>query len=103
MHALHSTGGLDDVPSSPARRSPLRARIGSSPNYTLKPSNSFEWRKTIFDMVTSIGIRNAKVPTPLWDTPYASLNVVFLFVLSQVIQDLAIPQASQELFDPIEA
>ncbi|GJS06798.1 reverse transcriptase domain-containing protein [Tanacetum coccineum] len=37
------------------------------------------------------------------DTPCASLNVVFLFVLTHVIQDLAILQASQELFDSIEA
>ncbi|GKA61822.1 hypothetical protein Tco_0761341 [Tanacetum coccineum] len=35
--------------------------------------------------------------------PCASLNVVFLFLLTHVIQDLAIPQASPELFDPIEA
>ncbi|GJT98960.1 reverse transcriptase domain-containing protein [Tanacetum coccineum] len=56
---------IDDVPSSPARRPPLRARMGSSPNCTLKPSNSFEWRKTIFEMVTSMGIRHTKVPNPL--------------------------------------
>ncbi|GKC00474.1 hypothetical protein Tco_0986610 [Tanacetum coccineum] len=37
------------------------------------------------------------------DTPCASLNVMFLFVLSRVIQDLEIPQASQDLFDPIKA
>ncbi|GJU24554.1 hypothetical protein Tco_1163175 [Tanacetum coccineum] len=50
-----------------------------------------------------MGIRHAKAPNPSRDTPCASLNVVFLFVLSHVIQDLEIPQASQELFDPIEA
>ncbi|GJX88869.1 reverse transcriptase domain-containing protein [Tanacetum coccineum] len=36
----------------------------SSPNCTLKPSNSFEWRKTIFETVTSIGICHAKAPNP---------------------------------------
>ncbi|GKA68392.1 hypothetical protein Tco_0768309 [Tanacetum coccineum] len=61
----------------------------------LKPLNSFEWRKTVFEMITSMGIRHAKAPNPLRDTPCASLNVVFLFVLSQVIQNLEIPQASQ--------
>ncbi|GKB91178.1 hypothetical protein Tco_0963450 [Tanacetum coccineum] len=30
----------------------------------LKPSNSFEWRKTVFEMITSIGIRHAKAPNP---------------------------------------
>ncbi|GJY13464.1 hypothetical protein Tco_0382773 [Tanacetum coccineum] len=38
--------------------------MGSSPNYTLKPLNSFEWRKTVFEMVTSMGIRQAKAPNP---------------------------------------
>ncbi|GJX31885.1 putative reverse transcriptase domain-containing protein [Tanacetum coccineum] len=37
------------------------------------------------------------------DTPCASLNVVFPFVLTYVIQDLAIQQPLQELFDPFEA
>ncbi|GJZ77272.1 putative reverse transcriptase domain, ribonuclease H-like domain protein [Tanacetum coccineum] len=37
------------------------------------------------------------------DNPYASLNVVFPFVLTWVIQDLAIQQLSQELFDTFEA
>ncbi|GJT82775.1 hypothetical protein Tco_1057117 [Tanacetum coccineum] len=61
--ALESIG--DDVPSSLSRRPPFRARMGSSPNCTLEPSNSFE------------------------HTPCASLNVVFLFVLSQIhIEDL---------------
>ncbi|GJV79490.1 hypothetical protein Tco_1515360 [Tanacetum coccineum] len=55
---------VDDVPSSPAQRPPLRARMGSSPNCTLKPSNSFEWRKTIFEMVANMGIRHAKAPNP---------------------------------------
>nr|GEU33265.1 hypothetical protein [Tanacetum cinerariifolium] len=32
--------GIDDIPSSPPRRTPLRARMGSSPNCTLKPLNS---------------------------------------------------------------
>ncbi|GKC92757.1 hypothetical protein Tco_1158199 [Tanacetum coccineum] len=103
MHTLHSTKRLDDVPSPLAQRPPIRARMGSSPNCTLKPSNSFEWHKTIFEIFTSMGIHHAKALNPSRDTPCASLNVVFLFVLSQVIQDLAIPQASQELFDPIEA
>ncbi|GJR39941.1 hypothetical protein Tco_1215625 [Tanacetum coccineum] len=34
--------------------------MGSSPNYNQEPSNSFEWRKTIFGMVTSMGTRHAK-------------------------------------------
>ncbi|GJY91702.1 hypothetical protein Tco_0507484 [Tanacetum coccineum] len=38
--------------------------MGSSPNCTLKPSNSFELRKTVFEMVTSMGIRYAKAPNP---------------------------------------
>ncbi|GJS79410.1 hypothetical protein Tco_0729291 [Tanacetum coccineum] len=38
--------------------------MGSSPNCTLKPSNSFEWRKIVFEMVTSMGIRLAKAPNP---------------------------------------
>ncbi|GKC14135.1 hypothetical protein Tco_1010917, partial [Tanacetum coccineum] len=74
---------------------PLRAQMGSSPKCTLKPSNSFEWRKTIFEMVTSMGIRHAKAPTPY--------GMAFDETRAEVIQDLAIPQASQELFDPIKA
>ncbi|GJV48246.1 hypothetical protein Tco_1438458 [Tanacetum coccineum] len=58
------TKGLDDVPSSMAWRHPLRARMGSSPNCTLKLLNSFKWRKTVFEMVTSMGIRHAKAPNP---------------------------------------
>ncbi|GJT06633.1 hypothetical protein Tco_0841095 [Tanacetum coccineum] len=65
MLTLHSTRWLDDVPSFPAQRPPFRARMGSSPNCTLKPSNSFEWHKTIFEMVTSMEIRHTKVPNPL--------------------------------------
>nr|GEU59868.1 hypothetical protein [Tanacetum cinerariifolium] len=34
--------------------------MGSSPDYNQQPSNSFKWRKTIFDMVTSMGIHHAK-------------------------------------------
>ncbi|GJV22634.1 hypothetical protein Tco_1375329 [Tanacetum coccineum] len=40
------------------------SRMGSSPNYTLKPLNSFEWCKTTFGVVTSIGIHQAKAPNP---------------------------------------
>ncbi|GJV90249.1 hypothetical protein Tco_1538062 [Tanacetum coccineum] len=61
---LEHTTATDDVPPSSSRRPPLRARMGSSPNCTLKPSNSFEWRKTIFKMVTSIRIRHVKAPNP---------------------------------------
>ncbi|GJR08237.1 hypothetical protein Tco_0790889 [Tanacetum coccineum] len=39
---------------------PFEARMRSSPNYNLKPSNSFEWCKTIFGMVTSMGICHMK-------------------------------------------
>ncbi|GKC53156.1 hypothetical protein Tco_1075901 [Tanacetum coccineum] len=95
MHTLHSTGGLDNVPSSSAQRPPLRARIGSSPNCILKPSNSFEWRKTVFEIVTSMGIRHTKVQT--------LCGKAFNETRAKVNQDLAIPQASQELFDPIKA
>ncbi|GJW29235.1 reverse transcriptase domain-containing protein [Tanacetum coccineum] len=33
------------------------------PNYTIGSSNSFEWRKIIFGMITSMGIRHAKAYT----------------------------------------
>ncbi|GJR76067.1 hypothetical protein Tco_0088432 [Tanacetum coccineum] len=33
------------------------------PNYTIGPLNSFEWRKFIFGMITSKGIRHAKTYT----------------------------------------
>nr|GEY31019.1 hypothetical protein [Tanacetum cinerariifolium] len=39
---------------------PFEARIGSSPDYNQQPLNSFEWRKTIFGMVTNMGICQAK-------------------------------------------
>ncbi|GKE25143.1 hypothetical protein Tco_1436655 [Tanacetum coccineum] len=39
---------------------PFEAQIGSSPKYTIQPSNSLEWRKIIFGMITSMGIRQAK-------------------------------------------
>ncbi|GJV73425.1 reverse transcriptase domain-containing protein [Tanacetum coccineum] len=81
----------DDVPSSLAWRPPLRARMGSSPNCTLKPSNNFEWRKTVFEIVTTMGIRQTLRGKAFDETR------------AEVIQDLAFPQASQELFDPIEA
>nr|GEZ46049.1 ribonuclease H-like domain-containing protein [Tanacetum cinerariifolium] len=32
-------------------------------NYTIRPSNSFEWRKFIFEMITSMRIRHAKAYT----------------------------------------
>ncbi|GJU74871.1 hypothetical protein Tco_1266276 [Tanacetum coccineum] len=81
----------DDVPSSLAWRPPLRARMGSSPNCTLKPSNNFEWRKTVFEIVTTMGIRQTLRGKAFDETR------------AEVIQALAFPQASQELFDPIEA
>ncbi|GJS75688.1 reverse transcriptase domain-containing protein [Tanacetum coccineum] len=42
---------------------PFEAQIGSSPKYTIQPSNSFEWRKIIFGMITSTGIKHAKTYT----------------------------------------
>ncbi|GJT82585.1 hypothetical protein Tco_1056927 [Tanacetum coccineum] len=69
-------------------------------------SNSFEWRKIIFEMITSMGIRHAKTQTLRGkafdetrvkhiltltpevirrDTLCASFNVVFLFVLTQKV------------------
>ncbi|GJW80132.1 hypothetical protein Tco_0144107 [Tanacetum coccineum] len=33
------------------------------PNYTIRSSNSFEWRKIIFGMIISMGIRHAKAYT----------------------------------------
>ncbi|GJW42084.1 hypothetical protein Tco_0070883 [Tanacetum coccineum] len=38
--------------------------MGSSRNCTLKPLNSFKRRKTVFEMVTSMGILHAKAPNP---------------------------------------
>ncbi|GKD03628.1 hypothetical protein Tco_1178602 [Tanacetum coccineum] len=76
---------FDGVPSSPARRPPFRARMGSSPNCTLKPSNNFEWRKAVFEMVASMGICHAKAPNPSR--------------LSKTWQSLKHPK----VFDPIEA
>ncbi|GJR76253.1 hypothetical protein Tco_0088618 [Tanacetum coccineum] len=46
-------------------------------------------------MVTSMGIRHVKAPNPC--------GKAFDETRAEVIQDLAIPQASQELFDPIKA
>ncbi|GKA71273.1 hypothetical protein Tco_0777412 [Tanacetum coccineum] len=103
--------------------------MGSSPNCTLKPSNRFEWRKTVFETVTSMGIRHAKAQTlrgkafnetraeflqsslKTWDAPTitgfcakASSHPISTHINRwqglQVIQDLAILQAFQELFDP---
>ncbi|GKE77683.1 hypothetical protein Tco_1543803 [Tanacetum coccineum] len=100
------------------------------PNYTMGPSNSFEWRKIIFRMITSKGIRHAKTYTlrgrsstklgqSSWNHPLnrGTLPRLPVFVLGlvpsftpinrwqglQVIQDLAIQQSPQELFDPFEA
>ncbi|GJT19867.1 hypothetical protein Tco_0878573 [Tanacetum coccineum] len=55
---------IAEASSSQPVGTPLRACMGSSPNCTLKPSNSFECRKTIFEIATSIGIRHAKASNP---------------------------------------
>nr|GEW11106.1 hypothetical protein [Tanacetum cinerariifolium] len=54
---------------------PLRARMGSFPNRTLKPSHSFEWRKTVFEMVTCMGIRYAKAPNHLQEGSKTERNI----------------------------
>nr|GEV03014.1 hypothetical protein [Tanacetum cinerariifolium] len=54
---------------------PFKARMGSSPDYNQQPSNSFEWRKTIFEMITSMGIRHPKPYTlrvPITTTMFAA-------------------------------
>ncbi|GJS98563.1 reverse transcriptase domain-containing protein [Tanacetum coccineum] len=62
-------------------------------NYTIRSSDNFEWRKIIFGMITSMGICHAKAYTLRGrsstklgqrDTPFALLNVVFPFVLTQI-------------------
>ncbi|GJR61087.1 reverse transcriptase domain-containing protein [Tanacetum coccineum] len=52
---------------------PFEARMGSSPNYNQTPSNSFEWRKTIFEMVASMGICHTK-PCTLRGGPLTKLE-----------------------------
>nr|GEX57163.1 hypothetical protein [Tanacetum cinerariifolium]GEY54727.1 hypothetical protein [Tanacetum cinerariifolium] len=52
---------------------PFEARMRSSPDYNRQPSNSFEWRKTIFGLVNSIGIRYAK-PYTLHGGPSTKLK-----------------------------
>ncbi|GJW60337.1 zinc finger BED domain-containing protein RICESLEEPER 2 [Tanacetum coccineum] len=42
---------------------PFELKQDPLPNYTKGPSNSFEWRKIIFGMITSMGIRHAKAYT----------------------------------------
>ncbi|GKC92962.1 hypothetical protein Tco_1158404 [Tanacetum coccineum] len=53
----------NDVPASPARRPPLRARMRYSSQFHHGSLNSFEWRKITFGMITSMGIRHAKTLT----------------------------------------
>ncbi|GKD78631.1 hypothetical protein Tco_1341252 [Tanacetum coccineum] len=65
------------------------------PNCTMGSSNSFEWRKIIFGMITSMGIRHVKT--------LILRGKAFDETRAKVIQDLAIPQSPQELFDPFEA
>ncbi|GJS11494.1 hypothetical protein Tco_0368290 [Tanacetum coccineum] len=65
------------------------------PNCTIGSSNSFEWCKIIFGMITSMGIRHAKTLTLRGEA--------FDESKAKVIQDLAIPKSPQELFDPLEA
>ncbi|GJW52093.1 hypothetical protein Tco_0093444 [Tanacetum coccineum] len=65
------------------------------PNCTIGSSNSFEWHKIIFEMITSMGIRHAKTLTLRGEA--------FNETRAKVIQDLAIPKSPQELFDPFEA
>nr|GEW92209.1 hypothetical protein [Tanacetum cinerariifolium] len=45
----------------------------SSPDYNQQPLNSFEWRKTIFGMVTNMGIHHAK-PYTLLGGPLTKLE-----------------------------
>ncbi|GJY53458.1 hypothetical protein Tco_0445122 [Tanacetum coccineum] len=90
--------------------------MGSSPNCTLKPSNSFEWRKNCLRDGYQYGNPPREGPKPfavrhstkLGQRPdLFKLNThdlpLHLSFPAKVIQDLAFPQASQELFDPIEA
>ncbi|GJR22084.1 hypothetical protein Tco_0970611 [Tanacetum coccineum] len=42
---------------------PFELKYDHLPNYTIGSSNSFEWRKIIFGMITSMGIRHAKTYT----------------------------------------
>ncbi|GJQ97636.1 reverse transcriptase domain-containing protein [Tanacetum coccineum] len=66
------------------------------PNYTIRSLNSLEWRKIIFRIITSMGIRHTKAYTlrrrssmklEQRDTPCASLNIVFPFVLTQICNE----------------
>nr|GEX41722.1 hypothetical protein [Tanacetum cinerariifolium] len=63
-----SDGGLilyqaDDVPPIRLEVLPFELKYDPLPNYTIGSLNSFEWRKIIFEMITSIGIRQAKAYT----------------------------------------
>ncbi|GKB07086.1 hypothetical protein Tco_0835319 [Tanacetum coccineum] len=86
-------GGVVDWKSAKHLRLPFELEWDPLPNYTIGSSNSFEWRKIIFEMITCMGIRHAKAYTLCGrssmklgqrDTPCASLNVVFPFMLTQI-------------------
>nr|GEV18695.1 putative reverse transcriptase domain-containing protein [Tanacetum cinerariifolium] len=67
------------------RRLPFELEWDPLPNYTMGSSNSFEWRKIIFGMITSKGICHAKTytlyereitPPPDFSTPPQIPNIV---------------------------
>ncbi|GJY56860.1 hypothetical protein Tco_0455975, partial [Tanacetum coccineum] len=74
---------------------PFELKRDLLPNCTIGSSNSFEWRKIIFRMITSMGIHYAKTLTLRGEA--------FDETRAKVIQDLAILKSPQELFDPFEA
>ncbi|GJU85720.1 putative reverse transcriptase domain-containing protein [Tanacetum coccineum] len=92
---------------------PFELKYDPLPNYTIGSSNSFEWRKIIFGMITSMGIRHAKAYTlrGMSSTKLGQrsgrvkTHVLPLYqgFPAKVIQDLAIQQPLQELFDPFKA
>nr|GEW30355.1 putative reverse transcriptase domain-containing protein [Tanacetum cinerariifolium] len=63
MHISHSTGGLMTYPPLRLEGLPFELEWDSLPNYTMGSSNSFEWRKIIFRMITSKGIRHVETYT----------------------------------------
>nr|GEX27509.1 hypothetical protein [Tanacetum cinerariifolium] len=53
----------DDVPPLQLEGLPFELEWDLLPNYTIRHSNSFEWRKIFFGMITSMGILQAKAYT----------------------------------------
>ncbi|GJY63948.1 retrovirus-related pol polyprotein from transposon TNT 1-94 [Tanacetum coccineum] len=101
---------------------PIKKEKNAKSKKIVGTSNSFEWRKIIFEMITSMGICHAKAYTLRGRSstklgqrtpPHSPVFVLGLvhpiftpinrWLGLQVIQDLAIQQPSQELFDPFEA